>query len=58
MRQINHLSDCCFTPELIDVIIPSKELTELKLRNLFMVMEYETSDLAKIIKNGITASIS
>ena len=58
MRQINKLSDCCFTPELIDVIIPSNELSELKLKNLFMIMEYETSDLAKVIKNGVTASIS
>ena len=58
MKQIHELSKSCFTPELIDVIIPSDEQTESKLKNLFMVMEYETSDLAEVIKNGVTASIS
>lgn len=58
MRKIHEISRNCFTPELIDVIIPSDEQSEGKLSNVFMVMEYQTSDLAQIIQKGVTASIS
>ena len=42
---------CCFVPELLDLIIPSDE-DEDNLKNIFIVMEHEQSDLRQLLKLG------
>ena len=41
-----------FVPQLIDVIIPDNERTVESLKNVFIVMEYEVSDLYDTIDKG------
>lgn len=38
-----------FTPELIDLFIPEKEISSNDVSNLFIVMEHAETDLKSII---------
>ena len=52
MRQLHENSEgqkCSFVPQLIDVIIPDNESTPESLENVFIVMEYEVSDLQELM---------
>jgi len=47
-----------FIPELLDVIIPEKEKSLTKLKNIFLVMEFEQKDLQLTIAEGILTGVS
>lgn len=56
---MNHLGESCasFLPLLVDVVIPVKERESQKITNIFLVMEYEDSDLRKVIRAGLMSDM-
>ena len=44
--------DCHFIPLLLDVMIPENEIANKTLNNVFLVMEYEPSDLRSLFNAG------
>ena len=54
MKRLHKISagfeQCCFIPEIYDIIIPPEEKSIEKLNNLFIIMEFEDSDLKKVIR--------
>ena len=49
---------CCFIPEIYDIIIPPEEKSVQKLQNIFIVMEFQDSDLKKVMRQGVLTGIS
>ena len=47
---------CCYFPKLIDVLIPDGA-NEENLRDIFLIMQYEVSDLRKLLGLGVTSSL-
>ena len=47
-----------FIPRLIDVVVPENERAEFTLDNIFIVMEYQISDLRNAIEKGLLSGIS
>jgi len=43
---------CCFTPELIDVIVPEGQERIETLQSIFLVLQYEQTDMRKLIRLG------
>lgn len=59
MRQLGEQGQSgTFIPDLIDVIIPESEKQGNSLKNIFVVMEYENTDLRTAINRGILSDIS
>jgi len=54
MRRVHESAEhgiCCFLPELLDVRVPLGQ-KEATFTDLFLVMEYEQTDLRKLLKLG------
>lgn len=52
MHQVSAYKDCCFIPELIDLVIPTDERASGNLNNIFFVMEYAQADLKYVLQFG------
>ena len=52
MREVSGRDESTFVPSLKDVVIPEKERTQKKLQNIFLIMEFEESDLLSVIRSG------
>jgi len=57
LHQTSKSGVCCFVPELIDLIIPEGENAS-NLQNIFLIMEYEQSDLRQLLKLGLSSKLS
>lgn len=52
MREVSGRDESTFVPSLKDVVIPEKERSQKKLQNIFLIMEFEESDLLSVIRSG------
>ena len=53
LRQLHETSaykQCCFIPKFLDLVVPPDERSIYNLTNMFIVMEYEDSDLKKVMR--------
>ena len=57
LHQTSKNGVCCFIPELIDLIIPEGENAS-NLQNIFVIMEYEQSDLRQLLKLGLSSKLT
>ena len=43
-------NQCCFIPELYDIVVPLEEKQSKKPNNIFLVMEQVDADVRKVIR--------
>ena len=62
MKKLQKISsgyeECCFIPIIYDIVVPSEQKSIQKVKNIFLVMEFEDSDLKQAIKQGVLTGIS
>jgi serine/threonine protein kinase len=55
MRQQHKVSSfdhCTYVPRLIEVVVPEQEKQTKSLKNIFLIMEYEETDLLLVMNGG------
>ena len=55
MRQQHEVSSfdhCTYVPRLIDVVVPEQEKQTKSFKNIFLIMEYEETDLFRVMNDG------
>ena len=54
MRQLTQMEQNIYTPKIWDILIPEKYQNDvLSLKQIFLVMEYYSSDLKQVLEAGV-----
>ena len=52
LKKLVKTTKACFIPEILEVIIPDSQLILKQVKDVFVVMEFEMTDLQKLFDNG------